>query len=104
MLSRIISQETLQKGIHLRRAVETIRANADCLGLADDREGGALVFSEYEQWVMASRGDPRSLARIIRNNPARYTSNPAEADLTYAQRLRGLYRKHAPISGARSGW
>ncbi|MFT5049423.1 MAG: hypothetical protein ACI8QZ_000816 [Chlamydiales bacterium] len=99
-----LAQETLQKAIHLRRAVETLRANADCLGLSADREGGALVFSEYEQWVITSRGDPRTLARIIRNNPARYTSNPAEADLTYAQRLRGLYREHAPISGARSGW
>jgi len=96
--------EALQKAGHLRRAVETIRRNADCLDLSTRRHDGAHVFSEYERWVKASRGDQRGLARIILKNPARYRSNPAEADLTYAQRLRGLYREHAPISGARSGW
>ena len=98
-----LERETLQKAAQVRRAVETVEGLDGCLGLSRWRAGGAVVFTEYERWVRASGGDLRRLARIILRNPARYGSRSAEAGLTYGERLRGLYREHAPVVGAGVG-
>ncbi len=84
------------KARNLIRTVQLVRENAACLDLDAWLPDYGLVFQEYAGWVDAAHGDPVELARTILDNPATYTDNPAERDLSYRERLRALYRKRSP--------